>query len=134
MEPQPQKTGSIETKKKVILVVDDMPDNIQLLSGILKTRYKVKVATGGEKALKIAQKTPPPDLILLDVMMPEMDGYEVCKVLKNTPQTKEIPIVFITANISSEEQQRGLELGALAYLAKPVDSNKLFEILADILV
>jgi len=120
-------------KKKIILVVDDMPDNIQLLSGLLKGQYKVKVSTGGEKALKIVQKIPSPDLILLDVMMPEMDGYEVCQRLKSNPDTKGIPIVFITANISPEEQHRGIELGAHAYLAKPVDSTKLFETLADIL-
>ena len=110
-----------------------MPDNIQLLSGLLKGKYKVKIATSGEKALKITQKAPPPDLILLDVMMPEMDGYEVCQYLKSDPLTKEIPVIFITANISAEEQKRGLELGAIAYLGKPVNSTKLFEVLTHIL-
>jgi len=119
--------------KKIILAVDDVPDNIQLLSGLLKGQYKVKVATSGEKALKIAQKTPQPNLILLDVMMPERDGYEVCQQLKNNPLTEEIPVVFVTANISADEQQRGLDLGAIAYLGKPVDATKLFEVLIQVL-
>ena len=113
--------------QKTILIVDDSPDNIQLLSGILKQHYKVKAATRGDRALKIAQKTPPPDLILLDVVMPEMDGYEVCQQLKNNPQTMDIPVVFISGNISAEEQQKGLDAGAEAYMGKPVDSSKLLE-------
>ncbi|MCU7834068.1 MAG: response regulator [gamma proteobacterium symbiont of Taylorina sp.] len=126
------------SKKKLILIVDDVPDNLRLLSGLLKDKgngqYKLKVASNGEKALKIAKKEPHPDLVLLDVMMPDMDGYEVCKYLKDDPQTTDIPIIFITANISAEEQQKGLELGAKAYLTKPVDANKLFAALDELLV
>ncbi len=119
----------MNTLKKTILIVDDTPANIQLLSGILKETYKVKAATSGDKALMIARKTPPPDLILLDVMMPEMDGHEVCRQLKNNPATHEIPVIFVTGNLSGPEEQRGLELGAVACLGKPVDSSRLLEIL-----
>ncbi len=119
--------------QKTILVVDDSPDNIQLLSGVLKQHYKVKAATRGDRALKIAQKTPPPDLLLLDVVMPEMDGYEVCRQLKSNPQTMNIPVIFISGNISAEEQQKGLDLGAKAYMGKPVDSSKLLEIIERLL-
>jgi len=119
--------------KKIILVVDDSADNIQLLSGILKEHYKVKAATRGDKALKIAQKKPAPDFILLDVVMPEMDGYEVCKQLQDNPETMNIPVVFISGNVSNEEQKQGVELGAKAYLAKPVDSSQLLSLIAELL-
>ncbi len=119
--------------QKTLLIVDDSPDNIQLLSGVLKQHYKVKAATRGDRALKIAQKTPPPDLVLLDVVMPEMDGYEVCRQLKENPQTMHIPVVFISGNISAEEQQKGLDMGAEAYMGKPVDSDKLLEIIERLL-
>jgi putative two-component system response regulator len=105
----------------VVLVVDDSPANIHLLSGILKSRYKVKAATNGEKALQIARKDPPPDMILLDVMMPEMDGYEVCRRLKADPQTSGIPIIFVSGHIDEEERKKGPGLGAVAYLIKPID-------------
>ncbi len=119
--------------KKIILIVDDSADSIQLLSGVLKEKYKVKAATSGDRALKIAQKVPPPDFILLDVVMPEMDGYEVCQQLKSNPQTMNIPVVFISGNVSDEEQQKGLDLGAGAYLGKPVDSGKLLSIIEQVL-
>jgi CheY-like chemotaxis protein len=80
--------------KPTILVVDDTPANLQLMSGLLQEDYKVKAATSGEKALKIAFTDPQPDLILLDIMMPEMDGYEVCKRLKADEKTNQIPIIF----------------------------------------
>lgn len=104
----------------IILVVDDEPGNIQLLSGILKGKFKVKAAKNGIKAIEIAHKEPQPDLILLDVMMPDMDGYEVCERLKGDPETDQIPIVFITGNASDEERQRGIAMGAVEYLIKPV--------------
>ena len=119
--------------KKIILIVDDSADNIQLLSGVLKQYYKVKAATRGDKALIIAQKTPAPDLILLDVVMPEMDGYEVCQQLKSNPETMNIPVVFISGNTADEEQQKGLALGAEAYLGKPVDSDKLLSLIENLL-
>ena len=107
-------------EKATVLVVDDTPDNLSLMSGLLKDDYKVKVANGGEKALKIAQSDSPPDLILLDIMMPGMDGYEVCQHLKSDPKTRDIPVIFLTAKSEVEDERRGLELGAVDYLTKPV--------------
>jgi len=118
-----------ESQDKVILAVDDEPTNIQLLSGVLSGKYKVKAATSGAKAIQVSQKAPPPDLILLDVMMPEMDGYEVCKQLKANPETSGIPIVFVTGNNSAEEEQRGLAMGAVGYLGKPVDAGRLLALI-----
>jgi len=108
------------TEKATILVVDDTPDNLSLMSGLLKDDYKVKVANGGEKALKIAQSDSPPDLILLDIMMPEVDGYEVCKRLQADPKTRSIPIIFLTAKSEIEDETYGLELGAVDYITKPI--------------
>ncbi len=107
-------------EKATVLVVDDTPDNLSLMSGLLKDDYKVKVANNGEKALKIAQSDSPPDLILLDIMMPGMDGYEVCQHLKSDPATRDIPVIFLTAKVEVEDERRGLELGADDYLTKPV--------------
>jgi len=106
--------------KATILVVDDTPDNLSLMSGLLKDLYKVKVANGGEKALKIALSEAPPDLILLDIMMPEIDGYEVCRRLKSEVWTREIPIIFLTAKSEVEDEAYGLELGASDYITKPI--------------
>ncbi|OOZ36550.1 response regulator [Solemya velesiana gill symbiont] len=103
-------------RERTILVVDDAPGNIQLLSGILKEKYKVKAATSGEKALKIANKLPQPDLILLNIMMLEMDGYEVCRLLKSTPETRGIPVIFVTGKLTREDEQRGMDMGAVGYL------------------
>jgi putative two-component system response regulator len=107
-------------EKATVLVVDDTPDNLSLMSGLLKDDYKVKVANGGEKALKIAQSDSPPDLILLDIMMPGMDGYEVCQRLKSDPATRDIPVIFLTAKAEVEDEKKGLELGAVDYITKPV--------------
>ena len=107
-------------EKKTVLVVDDTPDNLSLMSGLLKDDYKVKVANNGEKALKIAATDPQPDLILLDIMMPGMDGYEVCQFLKKNPATMNIPVIFLTAKVEVEDEKKGLELGAVDYLTKPV--------------
>jgi putative two-component system response regulator len=106
--------------KATILVVDDTPDNLSLMSGLLKDMYKVKVANGGEKALRIAQTGAPPGLILLDIMMPEIDGYEVCKRLKGETRTRDIPIIFLTAKAEVEDEAYGLELGASDYITKPI--------------
>ncbi|QZA79832.1 response regulator [Deefgea piscis] len=108
------------TEKATILVVDDTPVNVSLLSALLQDIYKVKVATGGEKALKIVQSENPPDLILLDIMMPGMDGYQVCEVLKKDPATRHIPIIFLTAMTSTEDEKKGLELGGADYITKPI--------------
>ena len=123
----------MSTRDKTLLVVDDAPDNIQLLSGLLKAKYKIKAATSGEKALVIARKSPPPDLILLDVMMPGMDCYEVCRQLQADPLTRSIPVVFVTGHATEEEQQRGLAMGAAAYLSKPVAPQELLSTVERIL-
>nr|WP_313952505.1 two-component system response regulator [Accumulibacter sp.] len=106
--------------KATILVVDDTPDNLSLMSALLKDTYKVKVANHGDKGLKIAASATPPDLILLDVMMPDIDGYEVCRRLKAQPQTCNIPVIFLTAKAEPEDEQKGLALGAADYIAKPI--------------
>ncbi|MFD1773703.1 response regulator [Paenibacillus rhizophilus] len=107
--------------RPVVLVVDDTPDNIALLSGLLKERYKVKVATNGEKALAVA-KAAPPDLILLDIMMPVMDGYETCRRLKTDRELEDIPVIFLTAKEEVEDENKGFELGAVDYITKPISS------------
>ncbi|MBD3266094.1 response regulator [bacterium] len=112
--------------KPCILVVDDTPENIDVAGGILSGLYKVKAAISGEKALKIAGKKPP-DLILLDVMMPEMDGYEVCQRLKQDENTHYIPVIFVTGETDAEAMKKGLELGAVDYVTKPIDAALLLE-------
>ncbi|USD32269.1 MULTISPECIES: response regulator [Vibrio] len=106
--------------KPTILVVDDIPDNIHTLSGILSDEFKIKAATSGAKALKIANSSPRPHLILLDIMMPEMDGYEVCSILKSNPLTCDIPVIFVTAKAEVMDEQKGFEIGAVDYITKPV--------------
>ncbi len=103
-----------------ILVVDDTPANLSLMTGLLRDEYKVKAAIDGEKALRIAQASPPPDLILLDIMMPGMDGYEVCRRLKADPATRDIPVIFLTAKSGIEDEKMGLDLGAVDYITKPI--------------
>ena len=105
--------------KATILVVDDTPDNLALMSALLKNVYKVKVANHGDKGLRIAASTPP-DLILLDVMMPDIDGYEVCRRLKADPGTRGIPVIFLTARSEPDDEQKGLALGAADYITKPI--------------
>ncbi|KAA8999758.1 two-component system response regulator [Paenibacillus spiritus] len=107
--------------KPVILVVDDMPDNIALLGGLLKDLYKVKVATNGEKALEVAELFRP-DLILLDIMMPVMDGYETCRRLKGKEDLADIPVIFLTSKEEVDEENFGFELGAVDYLTKPISA------------
>lgn len=107
-------------QKTTILIVDDTPDNISLLCSLLGDRYRNKVATNGPKALKIAEATPHPDLILLDIMMPEMDGYKVCEALKANPKTRSIPVIFLTAKTQEADEARGFELGAVDYITKPI--------------
>ena len=106
-------------QKKTVLLVDDAPANIQVVNAILKDTYKIRIATNGAKALELAKATPPPDLILLDVMMPEMDGYEVCSRLKMEPLTRDIPVIFLTGQTEIEEETRGFEVGAVDYIHKP---------------
>ncbi len=105
-------------RKPVVLIVDDTPTNIQVLAEALRADYRVKVAGSGKMALDIVQQGQP-DLILLDVMMPDMDGYEVCRTLKNNPQTQNIPVIFVTARTDTVDETFGLQLGAVDYIAKP---------------
>ena len=107
--------------KQSILIVDDNPTNIQILNEILSPSYTIFFATNGLDALGIADKEKP-DLILLDIMMPEMDGYEVCRRLKENPQVREIPVIFVTAMAEVEDETKGLELGAVDYITKPVSA------------
>jgi CheY-like chemotaxis protein len=106
-------------EKKLILLVDDAPENIQMAREILKDTYKTRVATSGAKALELVKVAPPPDLILLDVMMPEMDGYEVCTRLKADPTTLGIPVIFLTSKTEAEDETRGFDVGAVDYIHKP---------------
>ncbi|RMG92592.1 MAG: response regulator [Zetaproteobacteria bacterium] len=106
--------------KPIVLIVDDMPENIDVLRAILAEDYVLKVATRGDKAIELCQTEPRPDLVLLDVMMPGMDGYEVCRRLKEDPRTKRIPVIFVTAMNEVGDEVKGLELGAVDYLTKPV--------------
>jgi sigma-B regulation protein RsbU (phosphoserine phosphatase) len=105
--------------KKILLLVDDEPSNIQVVNSILKDTYKIRIATGGTKALELVKVVPPPDLILLDVMMPVMDGYEVCTRLKADAQTREIPVIFLTGRTETEDETRGFNVGAVDYIHKP---------------
>ncbi len=107
--------------KDTILIVDDTPANIQILAGALINKYHVQVATSGAVALEIVSQPKKPDLILLDIMMPQMDGYEVCKRLKSDPSTWEIPIIFVSAKDQVSDQQHGFDLGAVDYITKPFE-------------
>lgn len=107
-------------KRATILVVDDTPDSLVVIADILKSKYRVKIANSGAKALDIMQSDPPPDLILLDIIMPEMDGYEVCQRVKANHRTQDVPIIFLTAKSDIEDERKGLELGAVDYIPKPV--------------
>ena len=107
------------TNRKLVLIIDDTPTNVAVVSGLLKDQYKTKVATNGEKALALATAAEKPDLILLDVMMPGMDGYEVCRRLKADPATSEIPVIFLTAKTDSIDEEKGFEVGAVDYIHKP---------------
>jgi len=108
----------VEEAKPLVLIVDDNPTNIDLLVSTLKNDYRLSIAKNGPKAIDYAEKYLP-DLILLDIMMPEMNGYEVCTRLKATSQTKDIPVIFITAMSETEHKTRGFEVGAVDYITKP---------------
>ncbi|HXE50186.1 MAG TPA: adenylate/guanylate cyclase domain-containing protein [Ramlibacter sp.] len=107
-------------RKHKILVVDDTADNLFLMSALLEDEYDVVTASTGEQALRIANSAEPPELILLDIMMPEMDGYEVMRRLHKNPATAGVPVIFLTALTSIEEEQFGLDLGAVDYITKPI--------------
>ncbi|CAM3842760.1 two-component system response regulator [Roseateles saccharophilus] len=103
-----------------VLIVDDTPQNIALMTGLLKDNHLTRVATSGERALQAAMLAPLPDLILLDIMMPGMDGYEVCRRLKADPALQHIPVIFLTARTDAGDEQRGLDCGAADYITKPI--------------
>lgn len=105
--------------KAKVLVVDDQPANVQILAEALKSEYDVRIATNGERALEIAKKENKPDLILLDIMMPQLNGFEVCRRLKSNPATRHIPVIFITAKDNASDEELGLKIGAIDYISKP---------------
>lgn len=107
------------TAKPRLLVVDDQPINIQVMHQIFAGEYQVFMATNGPQAIQLC-KANPPDLVLLDVVMPQMDGYEVCRQLKTDPSTRDIPVIFVTANTETDQETLGLEVGAVDFITKPV--------------
>jgi putative two-component system response regulator len=113
-------SASLGMRRPTILVADDSPQNIELLSRVLGQDYRIKVATSGDKALKIAYSEEPPDLILLDIMMPDLSGHEVCRRIKANPDRRRIPIIFVTAMSTVEDESLGLSLGAVDYITKPI--------------
>ena len=108
------------TDKQIVLVVDDTVDNLQLMNDLLMDDYKTRIANNGDRALKAALQEPKPDLILLDIMMPGMDGYEVCKRLKADSATSTIPVIFLTAKTQTEDEQLGFDVGCVDYITKPI--------------
>ena len=113
----------MNSDKPVLLVVDDTPTSVDLLHAMLRDDFQIKVATNGDRAVAVAQKEPRPAIILLDVMMPEVDGYEACRRLKEHPDTALIPVIFITAKTEVEDEQKGLSLGAVDYITKPFNPD-----------
>lgn len=107
-------------EKQVVLIVDDVATNVHTLANLLKDDYTIKVALSGSRALELAVLEPIPDLILLDVEMPTMSGYDVCRKLKEDPQTAEIPVIFITGKDSESDEEYGFSLGAVDYITKPI--------------
>jgi putative two-component system response regulator len=103
-----------------LLIVDDQPENLAALGDLLEPHYRVIAATAGRRALQLAAAESPPDLILLDVMMPEMDGYEVLAHLREDPATHDIPVIFVTARDAELDEEYGLKLGAADYITKPI--------------
>jgi sigma-B regulation protein RsbU (phosphoserine phosphatase) len=109
--------------RQKVLIVDDTPENIRILMEALREDYRIVAATNGEKALELAGRDPLPDLILLDVMMPDIDGYEVCERLKADELTRDIPVIFVTALTEAGEEARGLDVGAVDYITKPFNPS-----------
>lgn len=110
---------SCHSRKPRLLIVDDQPTNIKVLANQLKDDYRIQVASSGPRALKIARSDTPPDLVLLDIVMPDMDGYAVCRELKQDPQTSHLPVIFLSALSETEDEAKGLNLGAVDYITKP---------------
>lgn len=116
--------GNTTSKKELILIVDDNTENVKILGNLLRKEYRTAVAQDGEKALCFVERQIP-DLILLDVMMPKIDGFEVCKILREHEETKEIPIIFITAKVEKENILKGFDLGGQDYITKPFSKDEL---------
>ena len=112
--------SSDAARRHTVLVVDDSSDNVDVLVGILKDRFAVRVATSGSQALEVVLKKPRPDVILLDIMMPGMDGYEVCRHLKSKATTAGIPVIFLTAKNTPEDAELGFKVGGADYITKPI--------------
>jgi len=108
------------TEKRTVLIVDDTAENLTLMHSLLTDHYRTRIANNGERALKAAATEPIPDLVLLDIMMPGMDGYEVCRRLKADPVTRLIPVIFLTAKTEVEDEQAGFDVGAVDYITKPI--------------
>jgi putative two-component system response regulator len=106
--------------KQTVLIVDDTPENLTVMNGLLRELYRTKIANNGERALQIAADNPLPDLILLDIMMPGMDGYEVCRRLKRDPRLAAVPVIFLTAKAEIEDEQAGFDAGGVDYITKPI--------------
>lgn len=103
-----------------VLIVDDDATNLNVLHSLLKDEYRTLVAINGKKALELARSARPPDVILLDIMMPEMDGYEVCQALKSDPRTRQIPVLFTTGTVDLEGETRGFAVGCADFISKPI--------------
>ncbi|MFA7268573.1 MAG: response regulator [Sterolibacterium sp.] len=121
-DPRPQEA---DPARPTILVVDDAPANLHLLLHMFKDTYRVRIAQSGEKALEICQSNNPPDLVLLDIMMPGMDGFEVARRMREHPTSENIPVIFVTAMTGDEVRLKGLELGAVDFVTKPIDPEVL---------
>ena len=117
-------TGSAEIRPRV-LIVDDVHENLHALMNVLRSDYAISAATSGEKALELARRRPSPNLILLDIKMPGMDGYSVLSRLKSDPATADVPVIFVTALAETADEARGLKLGVADYITKPIDPDLL---------
>jgi adenylate cyclase len=111
------------TEKPLLLIVDDSAENLQVLNALLKDDYRLKLAKSGSKCLEIAQQLPQPDLILLDVIMPEMDGFQVCEALKRDNQTNAIPVIFLTALNEVADETKGFQVGGSDFITKPFNPD-----------
>jgi putative two-component system response regulator len=109
--------------KPTVLIVDDTPENLTVMNGLLREHYRTKIANNGERALQIAADNPHPDLILLDIMMPGMDGYEVCRRLKRDPRLAAVPVIFLTAKAEIKDEQAGFDVGGVDYITKPISPS-----------
>ena len=115
--------------RQTVLIVDDTPQNLTILGELLQPYYRVRAANSGERALRAAGLEPPPDLILLDIMMPEMDGYEAIRLIREQPAFRRMPIIALTAKAMKGDRQKCIESGANDYLSKPIEIDKLLSLL-----